>query len=327
MTVRIDDVAKLAGVSKTTVSRVLNKRGYLSEKTIKKVYDAMEQLNYRPNVIARQLFKQETKMIGLIFPTLANPFFGQMASVISERLFEKGYRVLVGDALNDPNIERKYLQDLLAHQVDGLIVGSHNTGISEYDNSNMPIIAIDRRVNNDIPIISSDNYNGGLMATELLIKNGARNIVHTNDPKSLVGPPQNQERKRAYVDSMIEHGLKPIVYSIDPDLSDSKKRKIIMKIFKDNPNIDGMFISNDIDAARVMDIAHNLGYKIPDDLKIVGYDGADVTRVMNPCLTTIVQPIDKMAEATVDMLMKRIKNPTYGHDKILPVKLWAGKSV
>lgn len=191
MTVKIDDVAKLAGVSKTTVSRVLNKRGSLSEKTIKKVYDAMDELNYRPNVIARQLFKQETKLIGLIFPTVTSPFFGQLISSIQKQLFNQGYRVLIGDSKNDSRIERKYLQELLAHQVDGLIVGSHNSGIDEYNNPNMPIVAIDRRVNDDIPIISSNNYMGGLMATELLIKKGARKIIHTNDPKNLVGPPQN----------------------------------------------------------------------------------------------------------------------------------------
>lgn len=327
MTVKIDDVAKLAGVSKTTVSRVLNKRGSLSEKTIKKVYDAMDELNYRPNVIARQLFKQETKLIGLIFPTVTSPFFGQLISSIQKQLFNQGYRVLIGDSKNDSRIERKYLQELLAHQVDGLIVGSHNSGIDEYNNPNMPIVAIDRRVNDDIPIISSNNYMGGLMATELLIKKGARKIIHTNDPKNLVGPPQNQERKRAYVDSMIEHGLTPIVYSIDYNFSDSKKRQIIEKIFQEHPDVDGMFVSNDVDACRVLNVARHLGYKIPEDFKLVDFDGADLTKITVPDLTTIVQPIDKMAEYAVDMLIKRIKTPSYGHDKMFPVGLWNGETV
>ena len=183
MKAKIDDVAKLAGVSKTTVSRVMNKRGYLSEKTIKKVHDAMDELNYQPNVVARQLFKQETKLVGLIFPTVNNPFFGQLVATIEKKLFSKGFKVLLGDSMNDPEKERLYLRELMAHQVDGLIVGAHNQGIKEYQNANLPIIAIDRIMNNDIPVVSSDNYQGGKMATELLIKNGAKVIIHTNGPK------------------------------------------------------------------------------------------------------------------------------------------------
>lgn len=327
MSIKAEDVAKLAGVSKTTVSRVLNKRGYLSEKTIKKVYDAMEELNYRPNVIARQLLHQETKLIGLIFPTVTSPFFAQLIQSIEKKLFDNGYRVLIGDSRNDKKIEREYLQELLNHQVDGLIVGSHNQGIEEYNTPNLPIVAIDRRLNDDIPIVLSDNYQGGMIATELLIEKGAKKIIHTNDPASLVGPPQNQERKRAYVDSMIKHGLTPIVYSIDYDLPDSKKDNIIKKIFKDHPDVDGMFISNDSDAGRVLNIASDLGYKIPQDLKVIGYDGAYQTRVMVPYLTTIVQPIDKMADAAVNMLIKRLNDSTYGKNKMFPVSLWNGKTV
>ena len=103
---KIDDVAKLAGVSKTTVSRVMNKRGYLSEKTIKKVHDAMDELNYQPNVVARQLFKQETKLVGLIFLTDNNPFFGQLVATIEKKLFSKGFKVLLGDSMNDPEKEK-----------------------------------------------------------------------------------------------------------------------------------------------------------------------------------------------------------------------------
>ncbi|MCS6105666.1 LacI family DNA-binding transcriptional regulator, partial [Clostridium botulinum] len=101
MKVKIDDVAKLAGVSKTTVSRVMNKRGYLSEKTIKKVHDAMDELNYQPNVVARQLFKQETKLVGMIFLFVNNPFFGKLVVTMDKNLFSKGIKVLLVDLMNE----------------------------------------------------------------------------------------------------------------------------------------------------------------------------------------------------------------------------------
>lgn len=325
MKAKIDDVAKLAGVSKTTVSRVMNKRGYLSDKTIKKVHDAMDELNYQPNVVARQLFKQETKLVGLIFPTVNNPFFGQLVAAMEKKLFSQGFKVLIGDSMNDPEKEKLYLRELMSHQVDGLIVGAHNQGIKEYQNTNLPIIAIDRIMNNDIPVVSSDNYQGGKMATELLIEQGAKVIIHTNGPKSLKTPAQ--KRRQAYEDTMIEHGLKPIIYRIDFNIDPDEKSKIIKNIFKEHPDVDGMFISNDMDAAQVIDIAQNLGYKVPEDLKIVGYDGAETTRILLPNLTTIIQPIDQMAETAVNMLVARISDSNVGEDKVLPVKVWRGKTV
>ncbi|AVK62499.1 LacI family transcriptional regulator [Lactobacillus sp. CBA3605] len=325
MRAKIDDVARVAGVSKTTVSRVLNKRGYLSEKTIKKVYDAMDDLNYHPNVLARQLFKQQTKLVGLIFPTVNNPFFGQLVSEMEKRLFNKGFKVLIGDSMNDAEKEQDYLQDLMAHQVDGLIVGAHNQGIREYEQTNLPIVAIDRIMNQDIPVISSDNYQGGTLATELLIEHGAQVIVHTNGPKSLKSPAQ--QRRQAYEDTMHKHGLEPITYTMAFNLSYEQKAQFIKTIFKAQPKLDGLFMSNDMDAAQAIEIAQQLGYQIPKDLKIVGYDGAETTRILLPNLTTIVQPVNEMAALAVDRLIARIENADAGQDEKLPVKLWRGRTV
>lgn len=325
MKAKIDDVAKLAGVSKTTVSRVMNKRGYLSEKTIKKVHEAMEELDYRPNVVARQLFKQETKLVGLIFPTVNNPFFGQLVAAMEKRLFNKGYKVLLGDSMNDPEKEKLYLQELMAHQVDGLIVGAHNQGIKEYEHAKLPVVAIDRIMNMDIPVISSDNYQGGVLATELLIKNGATKIIHTNGPVSLETPAQ--KRREAYIDTMKKHGLKPQVYTLDFNISYEQKNQLFKKILIEHPEIDGMFISNDVDAAQIIDLATTLGRRIPEDLKIVGYDGAETTRILVPNLTTIIQPINKMADKAVDMLIERMSNKGSGEDLVLPVKVWRGNTV
>jgi len=324
MKAKMDDVARVAGVSKTTVSRVLNKRGYLSEKTIKKVQDAIAELDYRPNVVARQLFKQETKMVGLIFPTVNDPFYSQLIAEMEKRLFNMGFKVLIGDSMNDPQKEELYLQELMAHQVDGLIVGAHNRGIKEYENSNLPIVAFDRIVNPKIPVISSDNYQGGKLATELLIDNGAKVIIHTNGPETLETPAQN--RRVAYQDVMKEHNLDPIVYTIDFD-DREKKESLFRNIFKEHPNMDGMFISNDMDASIALNIAIELGYKVPDDFKIVGYDGTYITRTLLPKLTTIVQPVDEMAETAVNMLMARIKGEHSTEDKIFPVKVWRGGTV
>ena len=99
--IKLDDVARLAGVSKATASRVLNHRGYLSQKTIDKVHQAMEDLNYRPNAIARQLYKQETMLVGLIFPTINNPYFAQLEAALEKGLYNEGYRAVMGNSENN----------------------------------------------------------------------------------------------------------------------------------------------------------------------------------------------------------------------------------
>ncbi|WP_125761492.1 LacI family DNA-binding transcriptional regulator [Companilactobacillus hulinensis] len=325
MVVKIDDVARLAGVSKTTVSRVLNNRGYLSDTTIKKVHDAMESLNYQPNAVARQLFKKETKLVGLIFPTVDNPFFGQLVAELEKRLFDSGFKVLIGNSMNDPEKEETYLKELISNQVDGLIVGAQNRDISEYHTSNLPVVSIDRNMNEDIPVISSDNYQGGKLATELLINSGAKHIINTNGPVNLKTPANR--RTQAYADVMASHNMVPHTYVIDFNWDINKKERIINEMFKEYPEMDGIFVTNDMDAALVWRTAVKLGYKIPQDLKIVGYDGANSTRVLLPELTTIEQPIDEIAQVAVKTLIDRIQGKEIPAEQILPVKVWKGQSV
>jgi LacI family sucrose operon transcriptional repressor len=325
LTIKLDDVAKLAGVSKTTVSRVLNNRGYLSEETKKKVNKAMKELNYQPNAVARQLFRKKTNLVGLIFPTVDNPFFGELVAELEPRLFKAGFKVFIGNSMNDPEKEKAYLRELISNQVDGLIVGAHNYNIDEYMNTNLPIVAIDRIINKDIPVISSDNYQGGKLATELLIKRGAKFIVITDGPLSLQTPAH--KRRQAYQDVMKAHGLEPRTFLINFSWSIEKKKRSIEKMFQKFPKMDGVFATNDIDAAMVWQTAEELGIEVPADLKIIGYDSAHSTRLLLPKLTTIEQPISAMAEAAVHTLLQRISGENIICEQVLPVRVWHGRSV
>lgn len=321
---KLEDVAKLAGVSKTTVSRVLNNRGYLSEKTKAKVYDAMQNLHYQPNAVARQLYNKETKLIGLIFPTIANPFFGEMAFQLETKLFNKGYKVLIGNSKNDPLKEKEYLQQLIANQVDGLIVGAHNYGIEEYRNANLPIVAIDRVMNEDIPVVSSDNYDGGKKAMALLFARGAKHIIHTNGPANLPSPAL--ERQRAYEDAMHAHHLPTTVYTVDLEVSDNQKREVFRQIFEEHPQVDAIFASNDVDASLIINVAKEFDRHVPADLLVVGYDGTEVDRLFQPELTTIVQPIESMATAAVETLLSRIAGAQTPLNIVLPVTIHHGET-
>ena len=166
MTIKLTDVAKKAGVSPTTVSRVINNYGSLSQKTIDKVQAAMKELNYQPNSLARSLQGKNTQLIGLIFPTVANPFYGELVEKIETKLFELGYKTILCDSANNKEKERSYINMLSANKVDGIIAGAHNLGITEYENIGLPIVSFDRYLADGIPIIGSDNFRGGYLATE-----------------------------------------------------------------------------------------------------------------------------------------------------------------
>ncbi|HGF7986655.1 TPA: LacI family DNA-binding transcriptional regulator [Enterococcus faecium] len=321
---KLEDVAKRANVSKTTVSRVLNNRGYLSQKTIDNVYKAIEELNYQPNVVARQLFQKKTNIVGLLFPTVANPFFSELVEALEKKLYEIGYKVLIGNSMNNKEKETNYLNQLLSDQVDGLIVGTHNQGIQEYKYQNLPIVAIDRVMNEDIPVVESDNYNGGKLATKLLIAQGAKNIIHTNGPIDLQTPANR--RRLAYEDTMKEYQLIPRTVTLDFNISYVKKKQIFFQMFEDYPKIDGIFASNDIDAALILQVAKEKGLNVPADLLVVGYDGTLMTRSILPDLTTVIQPINDIADTAVAILMKRINKEETKKEYILPVTLWMGKT-
>ena len=177
MVVKLTDVAKLAGVSPTTVSRVINNYGYLSQKTIDKVHQAMEELNYQPNGLARSLQGKSTQLIGLVFPSVSHPFFGELIETLERKLFVQGYKVILCDSEKDPEKERAYLRMLAANKVDGVITGSHNLAINEYENVSLPIVSFDRFLAPGIPIVSSQNFQGGQKATEALFASGAQKIA------------------------------------------------------------------------------------------------------------------------------------------------------
>ncbi|WEV45591.1 LacI family DNA-binding transcriptional regulator [Streptococcaceae bacterium ESL0687] len=319
---KLEDVARLANVSKTTVSRVLNKRGYLSEETIEKVYQAMQELNYQPNIVARQLHKQRTDIIGLLFPVVSNPFFGELIEELEKKLYQKGYKVLVGNSLNDSDKESDYLNQLLTRQVDGLIVGTHNTGIKEYKYNNLPIVAIERTLSDDIPVVECDNYAGGVLATNYLYDQGARYIIHTTG-KSILDMPSDL-RHLAYKDTMIDLGLPPRAYSVYFELDIEEKKKVIKDMLDENPQVDGIFAGNDVEAAMIIDIARKGGKRVPEDLKVIGFDGTKISRILQPNLPTIIQPIEEMAEKAIELLEKRIQGEEVEKEVILPISLYLG---
>lgn len=321
MVAKLTDVAKLAGVSPTTVSRVINKKGYLSEKTIQKVNDAMRELGYKPNNLARSLQGKSAKLIGLIFPNIRHVFYAELIDKLEHELFKKGYKTIICNSEHDSEKEREYIEMLEANQVDGIISGSHNLGIEDYNRVTAPIISFDRNLSPDIPVVSSDNYGGGVLAAQTLVKTGAKDIImitgndNSNSPTGL---------RHAGFASILPDA--PII-NVSSDFSPVRKEMEIKNILTQQKP-DAIFASDDLTAILIINIANELGISVPDQLKVIGYDGTYFIENYYPQLTTVKQPLEEIAFLCVELLLQKIegkKVATTGY--FLPINLLPGKSI
>ncbi|CAM2795435.1 LacI family DNA-binding transcriptional regulator [Actinomyces slackii] len=297
------DVAQAAGVSLTTVSRVLNDRGYLSQGTRERVSAAIAELNYRPNQAARALHGKSTQSIGLIVPTVGLPFFGELAEHVEDALAEHDYRIFICNSMGKADRERAYLDLLVSHRVDGIISGAHNENITEYSTVRMPLVTIDRSLSPTIPNIRCDNEAGGRLATERLLSRGARRPALLTSRSG-----KHNLRETAYRAVLAEAGIEPVVVTVDfhtPD--DLRPRLIHERLDAVAQTIDSVFATDDLSAAAVLEWAAMRGLRVPEDFKVIGFDGTAALRRALPGLTTIRQPIAELAYAAVDILLRQIE--------------------
>ncbi|WP_251573757.1 LacI family DNA-binding transcriptional regulator [Limosilactobacillus agrestimuris] len=308
MVAKLQDVAKLAGVSVTTVSRVINNYSSLSDKTIKKVHQAMRQLNYHPNALARAMQGKPSKFIGLIFPNLTNPFFAELVNELEHQLFLQGYKTIIASSAENREIEHEYLNMLFANQVDGIISGSHNLGIEEYQQLTAPIVSFDRYLSDNIPIVAADSYRGGQLAAQFMVNHKVRRLVAIVDEDTSVSPTLN--RLQGVVDCLNDQGQ---------DFTTLAKEEIAKTNFADQ--FSGVIASNDVQALKIISQYRQKGYRLNQDFFVTGYDGSQLIRQIAPQLPTVVQPIHALAENLISTLLKRIANPTSKVDSVtLPVK-------
>lgn len=323
---KLQDVAKLANVSSTTVSRVINNYGHISDKTRRRVHEAMEQLNYRPNSLARSLQGKSAHLIGLVFFDISHPFFGELVSKLENLLFERGYKTILCNSANNPDKEREYLKLLAANQVDGIIAGAHNTDISEYREYDLPIISFDRYLSNKIPIVSSDNLAGGKLAGSTLYNAGVRKPLVLSGVSQENSPTNN--RISGFKQIFEAHNITIKNFQVPFETLPSLKQERIYDILK-NKEYDGVFCSDDLTAIQVCEAASQLHITIPKDLKVIGYDGTKLIQNYHPNLTTIVQPLDDISQLLVELLLEKIATPeaSMKSEYPLPVQLHIGKTV
>lgn len=248
-------------------------------------------------------------------------FYAELIDKLEHQLFKNGYKTIICNSEHDSEKEREYIEMLEANQVDGIISGSHNLGIEDYNRVTAPIISFDRNLSPDIPVVSSDNYGGGVLAAQTLVKTGAQSIImitgndNSNSPTGL---------RHAGFASVLPKA--PII-NVSSDFSPVRKEMEIKNILT-HQKPDAIFASDDLTAILVIKIAQELGISVPDELKVIGYDGTYFIENYYPHLTTIKQPMKEIAQLTVDLLLQKIEGKevaTTGY--FLPVTLLPGKSI
>ncbi|MBT8900246.1 LacI family DNA-binding transcriptional regulator [Lactobacillus delbrueckii subsp. bulgaricus] len=279
------------------------------------MYAAMRELNYQPNTLVRSLQGKQTKMIGVIMPSITNPFFAELVAAIEDKLEADGYKMLLCDAGQDSDKERRYLRMLEANQVDGIIAGSHNLGIEEYQRYGLPIV-------------TSDNYQGGCLATQALVDAGCGHVYFVGNPVKTGNP--TSRRFDGYADTVAAAGLTVHTARSAFYESPAAKARELRELLTSGRKIDGVFCSDDLTAILLLKEARKLGIRVLEDLKIVGFDGTQLVQNYVPELATVVQPVPDLAGTLVKLLYERIADPEKKlaqNSYLLQVKLLRNQTV
>ncbi|PGE69048.1 ribose operon transcriptional repressor RbsR [Bacillus toyonensis] len=315
--ITIKDVAKLAGVSVATVSRVLNKNGYVHEDTLKKVERAIEMLDYKPSTVARSLYNKKSRLIGLVVPNIVNPFFPEVARAVEDVAHKQGYTVVLCNSDESLEKEKQYIDVLRQNNVDGFIVATNPQNSINYMNLSVPVVAIDRMFNERIPTVYADNYAGSQDATRLLIDKGCKHIAHIRGPRDVSTA---NERFEGFVDIITQNNLSYMIAESTFDPVNSAR--VAMELLEEYPHIDGIVAGNDLIAIGIVKAALQKGMAIPDDLQIIGFDGISLTEMMYPSITTVAQPIYEMGKIATELLLEQMEgNALEEKHYRLPIKI------
>ncbi|MBL8153755.1 MAG: LacI family DNA-binding transcriptional regulator [Anaerolineae bacterium] len=317
--VTLKDVAAYAGVSVTTVSNVVRNWPYVSPAMRDHVQRAIDALGYSPHLVAQGLRTGQTQALAFIVPDLSNPYFAEIVSAAEDAAQTYGYILLVFNSHEDADREAACIQRATSRSADGLLIThSLQTRWSEAlsNNVDIPIVAVDRIPEHDQhPVCAVDNFRAGQLATSHLLELGHRRIAHIAGPKRIRTA---QDRSNGYLQIVDEQGMeyRRIVYS-DDTWGPGAGYHCMMELLNDGNRPTAVFTSNDRMAIGALHALYDRGLRVPDDISIVGLDDIEVSAHLTPPLTTMRQPLDRLAGAAVEMLLRLIRGETLGQRIVL----------
>ncbi len=309
------DVAGRAGVSKSTVSNVIRQFSTVSGDVRTRVLNAIEELGYRPNVLARQLVQQRTAIVGVIFGDFANPFHAEMVKQIEQHADERGYRTMFVNARDEERAEVAAIENLLDYRVAGLIFLAYASDLGRVRKlveGNVPAVFLTCTADWG-DVVSADDKRGAEMATRHLVDLGHRRIAYVADPIS--EDAADLARQSGYLEVMRGAKLDPAVFHW-PD----RPRQILRdrrgvpfkSALRGADRVTAIVSSNDFGAIEILDFADRLGIRVPDDLSIVGFDDVAISGLARINLTTVAQPQERLARLAFETLAARVDGELKG---------------
>lgn len=306
------DVARLAGVSTSTVSHVINKDRFVSEAIREKVETAIKTLNYAPSAIARSLKINQTRTIGMLITASTNPFYSELVRGVERSCFERGYSLVLCNTEGDEQRMNRNLETLMQKRVDGLLLLCTETHQPSQEimqrYPSIPTVMMDwAPFDGDSDLIQDNSLLGGDMATQYLIGKGHTRIACITGP---LDKTPARLRLEGYREAMARAGL--VIREgdeIESDFEFGGGFDAMQALLAMNERPQAVFIGNDAMAVGAYQALYQAGLKIPQDMAIVGYDDIELARYMTPPLTTIHQPKDELGELAIDVLIHRIAEP------------------
>jgi DNA-binding LacI/PurR family transcriptional regulator len=319
----IYEVAKEAGVSRQTVSRVLNNRPDVSPETRKRVQEIIEQLDYQPSAIARSLSLKKSYTFGVVTAGLKYIGPSRTLSGTTREADELGYGLLLKELASfSANNVSPLLQWFQSHHVDGIIwaapeIGDNRNWLTALSTEiNIPIIFLTMDKREDVSIVTIDNYLGGKLATEHLLDLGREKIGHISGPLDWW---EARERKRGWEDALSAAGIQPNNYMWVEGNWSSKSGKLAMRALLDTyPEMDAVFVGNDQMALSVLQTAWEARKKVPNDLAVIGFDGIPEAEFYSPPLSTIYQNQDEVGRTAVRELIRLVDEGLDDEQEIRP---------
>jgi DNA-binding LacI/PurR family transcriptional regulator len=315
----IKDVAEKAGVSISTVSNVINGTKYVSEELKQKIQKAIDELRYEVDPLARSLKSKRTMTIGVVITNINRIFFPQVLSGIQEHAARNGYSLNFCTTNDSFEAEKKYVQMLESSQVDGIILDSvADTGREDYfrylsklgnARKTIPVVSIERRMDSyGIDSVAVNNLQGGSLAVRHLADCGCTRIAHISGP---LGSCMAQDRLNGYKSELEKLGLKlDDEMVMEGDYSPLSGYHAMRKLLSAGVAADGVFAANDQMAIGAIKAIRENGLRIPEDIRVIGFDNTFVASIVEPALSTVNVPRYKMGDMAVEMLIRRIEGPS-----------------
>ncbi|MFN2161760.1 MAG: LacI family DNA-binding transcriptional regulator, partial [Candidatus Promineifilaceae bacterium] len=306
----IKDVANRAGVSISTVSHVINNSRAVSEESRQRVEEAMAELDYQPNTLARSLRRQQTQSIGMIVPDIANPFFAEIARGIEDSSFQQNYSIILCNSEGDLEKQVAYTNLLIQNQVAGIVfvaAGVSTELVEDLQHREVPLVVVDRAVPRvEVNSVMTNHNQGGRLATQHLIDLGHRRIACISAGSGLS---PSADRVTGYMETLWENNMpvnKKLIMHGDFQYESGYKAVHTLLDLPEPPT--AVFACNDLMAVGCISAAAERGLRVPQDLSVVGFDNVRLASFTNPPLTTVSQPMRQIGTLALELLMERIND-------------------